>query len=159
MVSSPPENPPTPPSLSTTRWHGTTTGSGLEPIAAPTAWAPPGRPTRRASSPYPTTDPNGTEAASSRSTRPLNPASPGSSDQSSGSENSRRAPDRYSSSWRIASASSGAPGSRTGRTPSRAAALARNRSHTAGPAWNTTPASPRGVTRRSTGPSGPSTTA
>lgn len=37
LVSTPPPNPPMPPSLPTTRWHGTTTGSGLAPIAAPTA--------------------------------------------------------------------------------------------------------------------------
>ena len=35
-----------------TRWHGTTTGSGLAPFAAPTARTASARPTRRASSPY-----------------------------------------------------------------------------------------------------------
>ena len=46
-----PPYPPSVPSPAMTRWQGIRIGSGLRPIAPPTACAAPGRPIRRASSP------------------------------------------------------------------------------------------------------------
>ena len=51
LASSPPPNPVSAPVAPITRWQGSTMGSGLAPLAAPTARLAAGRPTRRASSP------------------------------------------------------------------------------------------------------------
>ena len=52
LAASPPAYPVSAPEDATTRWHGSTTHSGLAPSAAPTARDALGRPTRRASAPY-----------------------------------------------------------------------------------------------------------
>src|SRR6478609_3320020 len=149
FVSSPPPNPPSPPPLSTTRWHGTTTGRGLEPMAAPTAWAAPGWPTRAARSPYPTTVPYGTPDASSRSTSRWKPEL---SDQSRPSENSRSSPAKYAASCRTGSASSTESGASTGSAPSRVPSRPSVASRTAGRAWKPTVTRPRRVAASSSGP-------
>jgi hypothetical protein len=53
LVWSPPRalKPPSRPPAATTRWQGTTIGTGLWPIAWPTAWAAPGSPSSAATSP------------------------------------------------------------------------------------------------------------
>src|SRR5439155_13531504 len=48
--SRPPVYPPRPPPVRTTRWHGTTIGTGFAPSALPAARTAPGLPTREAMS-------------------------------------------------------------------------------------------------------------
>ncbi|ALC30505.1 hypothetical protein ABE83_28240 [Streptomyces sp. CFMR 7] len=124
-------------------------------MADPTACAPSGRPTRAASSPYPTTVPYGTPDSSSRSTSRGKPAV---SDQSSSRPKSRSSPAKYAASLRIGSASRAEPGASTGSAPSRVRSRESAASRTSGRAWKATVTRPAGVAASSSGPTALATT-
>src|SRR5262245_10008707 len=101
--------PPMRPPLATTRWHGTTIGTGLRLMALPTARAAPGRPAISASSPYETVSPNRTSRCRVSYTARGNGAS--TDDRSTGIVKRRRWPRKYSSISIATSSSHSSPAS------------------------------------------------